>query len=150
MIRAAYPDLDDHRLAHELVRQLIGLLIDDVVAETGRRLAALGAAFGRRGAAGAGGRRRRSRRKSARTTAPSKVSWKSACIATRGSCGSWTRPPPSSATCSPATAREPRDLPAEWQEGFSGLDEASRVRRIADFIAGMTDRYALAEHQPAF
>ena len=26
---------------HELVRQLIGLLIDDVVAETGRRLAAL-------------------------------------------------------------------------------------------------------------
>src|SRR5580658_5158180 len=40
-IRASYPGLDDHRLGHELVRQLIGLLIDDVVAETGRRLAAL-------------------------------------------------------------------------------------------------------------
>ena len=40
-IRAAYPGLDDHRLVHELIRQLIGLLIDDVVAETGRRLAAL-------------------------------------------------------------------------------------------------------------
>jgi dGTPase len=42
------------------------------------------------------------------------------------------------------------DLPAEWQEGFSGLDETARVRRIADFIAGMTDRYALAEHGRLF
>ncbi|MFY9760420.1 MAG: deoxyguanosinetriphosphate triphosphohydrolase, partial [Xanthobacteraceae bacterium] len=40
-IRASYPDLDEHRLIHELIRQLIGLLIDDVVAETGRRLARL-------------------------------------------------------------------------------------------------------------
>ena len=40
-IRASYPDLDEHRLVHELIRQLIGLLIDDVVAETGRRLARL-------------------------------------------------------------------------------------------------------------
>src|ERR1700691_311534 len=35
-IRAAHPGLDAHRLVHELVRQLIGLLLDDVVAETGR------------------------------------------------------------------------------------------------------------------
>src|SRR3984957_8860582 len=40
-IRASHPGLDQHRLVHELIRQLIGLLIDDVVAETGRRLAAL-------------------------------------------------------------------------------------------------------------
>ncbi len=44
----------------------------------------------------------------------------------------------------------PADLPPEWQEGLSGLDEAARVRRIADFIAGMTDRYALAEHGRLF
>jgi dGTPase len=44
----------------------------------------------------------------------------------------------------------PADLPTEWQEGFFELDEASRVRRIADFIAGMTDRYALAEHARLF
>jgi dGTPase len=30
------------------------------------------------------------------------------------------------------------------------LDEASRIRHIADFIAGMTDRYALAEHTRLF
>ena len=40
-IRAAYPALEPARLVHEFVRRLIGLLIEDVVAETGRRLAAL-------------------------------------------------------------------------------------------------------------
>ena len=29
-------------------------------------------------------------------------------------------------------------------------DEAARLRRIADFIAGMTDRYALVEHARLF
>jgi dGTPase len=41
-------------------------------------------------------------------------------------------------------------LPAEWSEGLAGVDEAGRARRIADFIAGMTDRYALAEHARLF
>src|SRR5262249_60662814 len=40
-IRAAYPSLDHDRLVHELVRRLIGLLIDDVVAETTACLAKL-------------------------------------------------------------------------------------------------------------
>jgi dGTPase len=44
----------------------------------------------------------------------------------------------------------PHDLPAEWSEGLAGLDEAARARHIADFIAGMTDRYALAEHARLF
>ena len=44
----------------------------------------------------------------------------------------------------------PDDLPAEWREGLAGLDEAVRARHIADFIAGMTDRYALAEHTRLF
>jgi dGTPase len=30
------------------------------------------------------------------------------------------------------------------------LDERARVLRIADFIAGMTDRYALGEHARHF
>jgi dGTPase len=45
---------------------------------------------------------------------------------------------------------KPDDLPAEWKEGLDGLDGVSRARRVADFIAGMTDRYALAEHQRLF
>jgi dGTPase len=44
----------------------------------------------------------------------------------------------------------PDDLPAEWKEGLAGTDKAAGARRIADFIAGMTDRYALAEHARLF
>jgi dGTPase len=44
----------------------------------------------------------------------------------------------------------PADLPAEWGEGIAGVDESARARRIGDYIAGMTDRYALIEHARYF
>ena len=47
-------------------------------------------------------------------------------------------------------SEQPNDLPAEWSIGLSSCDAAAGARRIADFIAGMTDRYALAEHQRLF
>jgi dGTPase len=46
--------------------------------------------------------------------------------------------------------RSPRDLPAEWLEGTQAETEAERARRIGNFIAGMTDRFALIEHQRLF
>jgi dGTPase len=42
----------------------------------------------------------------------------------------------------------PADLPAEWAPGAA--NPAGRARRIADFVAGMTDRYALNEHARLF
>jgi dGTPase len=45
---------------------------------------------------------------------------------------------------------EPGDLPAEWLAHEGDEDGASRARRIGDFIAGMTDRYAIIEHQRLF
>ena len=39
---------------------------------------------------------------------------------------------------------QPADMPAEWRQGPD--DPAARALRIADFIAGMTDRYAMVEH----
>jgi len=46
-------------------------------------------------------------------------------------------------------AAHPHDLPEEWGEGIDD-DTATRARRIADYIAGMTDRYALVEHARRF
>ncbi|HEX5508619.1 MAG TPA: deoxyguanosinetriphosphate triphosphohydrolase [Pseudolabrys sp.] len=46
--------------------------------------------------------------------------------------------------------RKPTDLPAEWAEGIDPRNEAARSRLVADFIAGMTDRYALVEHARHF
>ena len=45
---------------------------------------------------------------------------------------------------------KPGDLPAEWSAGEGGDSDTSRARRIGDFIAGMTDRYAIVEHARLF
>jgi dGTPase len=45
---------------------------------------------------------------------------------------------------------EPQAMPADWAQGCEALDEARRARRIADYIAGMTDWYALDEHARLF
>jgi dGTPase len=148
-IRASYPDLDEHRLVHELIRQLIGLLIDDVVAQTGCRLARLGP------------RSADDVRNAAAPVAGFSPDVGEADRAIK-------------AFLKPHMYRHPRvmrvmdeaagvvrdlfarysahsaDLPEEWQQGLAGLDDAARARSIADFIAGMTDRYALAEHSRLF
>jgi dGTPase len=46
--------------------------------------------------------------------------------------------------------KSPDDLPAEWVEETERETEAGRARRIGNFIAGMTDRFALTEHQRLF
>lgn len=42
----------------------------------------------------------------------------------------------------------PADLPGEWRP--AAADEPARARAVADYVAGMTDRYALAEHRRLF
>jgi dGTPase len=148
-IRAAFPNLDGGRLIHELVRQLIGLLIDDVVAETGRRVAELEphtpddvrqaarpvAAFSSAVAVADGAIKAFLKKSMYRHARVMQVMNQAADVV-RDLFARYTA--------------HPADLPAEWKDGLDGLDEAARVRRIADFIAGMTDRYALAEHARLF
>ena len=148
-IRAAYPGLDAGRLVHEFIRRLIGLLIEDVVAETGRRLATLAP-----------------RSADEVRQAPSGVAGFSAAIAkAEGAIKAFLETrmyrharvqrvmDEAAHVIRDLFARytaHPDDLPAEWREGLAGADEAVRARRIADFVAGMTDRYALAEHTRLF
>jgi dGTPase len=148
-IRAAYPALDDARIVHEFVRRLIGFLIEDVVAETRRRLTALapGSADDVRGA-------------SAAIVAFSPAIAEAerlikSFLETRMYRHARIKRVMNEAA---NVVRElflrytahPDDLPAEWSAGLRALDDAGRARRIADFIAGMTDRYALAEHARLF
>jgi dGTPase len=46
--------------------------------------------------------------------------------------------------------KTPQDLPAEWLEATESETEPERARRIGNFIAGMTDRFAMTEHQRLF
>ena len=45
---------------------------------------------------------------------------------------------------------DPEAMPEDWRQGLQAKDEASRALRAGDFIAGMTDRYAIVEHQRLF
>lgn len=45
---------------------------------------------------------------------------------------------------------EPECLPAEWQGLIEGAGEGGQARITADYIAGMTDRYAISEHRRLF
>jgi dGTPase len=148
-IHAAYPALDESRLVPELIRRLIGLLIEDVVAETGRRLAALAPRTAddvRRAASPVAG-----------FSAPVAEADRAikAFLRTRmyrhgrvmhvmDQAAGVVR------TLFARYSADLGDLPAEWREGLAQADAPTRARRIADFIAGMTDRYALAEHARLF
>lgn len=44
----------------------------------------------------------------------------------------------------------PRDMPPSWHEDLDSLDENRLARRVTDYIAGMTDRYALDQHARFF
>jgi len=45
---------------------------------------------------------------------------------------------------------EPSAMPAAWHAASRALSERRLARLIADFVAGMTDRYALGEHRRLF
>jgi dGTPase len=148
-IHAAFPKLDSARRVHEFIRRLIGLLIEDVTGETRRRLTALAP-----------------RSADDVRQAPSGVAGFSAAMTeAEGAIKEFLRTRmyrhervqrvmrEAAHVVSNLFARysaQPGELPPEWREGLAGTDEAGRARHIADFIAGMTDRYALAEHERLF
>ncbi len=45
---------------------------------------------------------------------------------------------------------EPEILPTEWFERIGGLEDGERARLVCDYIAGMTDRFAVEEHRRLF
>jgi dGTPase len=45
---------------------------------------------------------------------------------------------------------DPRSMPEGWREGLDRAEDRVRARYAADFLAGMTDTYALKEHRRLF
>jgi dGTPase len=148
-IDAAHPRLDPPRRVHELIRRLITRMIEDVIGESRRRLAAVGA---------------RSADDVRRAGAPV-VAFSDAGAATDRAIKSFLLPRVYRESrvmrimgeaervvsdLFEAYRNAPAELPSEWRQGFDDSDPAARARRIGDFIAGMTDRYALVEHARLF
>ena len=148
-IRRTFPALDASRVVHEFIRRLIGLLIEDVIAETGRRLAALAPRSAddvRRGPSAVVGFSPAiaDAERVIKTFLETRMYRHERVKRVMGEAAGVVR------ELFARYSAHPGDLPGEWREGLAELDEAARARRIADFIAGMTDRYALAEHARLF
>jgi dGTPase len=144
-VTTRYPDVTEGRLVPELVRELIGRMVNDVLVETERRAAGLGAIDDIR-AAGAplagfspdmAARERVLKRflyarmydapevKAVRVEAQAILAGLFA-----------------------AYREDPGLLPEGWQPASD--NPVAVARRIGDFIAGMTDRYAVRRHEELF
>jgi dGTPase len=143
----AYPGLDASRRSAELVRELISLRIDAVVVETRRRLAEVAPAS-------ADAVRRAGR---ALVGLPPEVAALEAAIKAFLFERMYRHPrvmrvmQQAEGVLRDLFARyraSPQDLPPEWQPDDAGEAEAARL--IGNFIAGMTDRFALMEHARLF
>jgi len=148
-IDAQYRDTDPPRRAHETVRALITRMIEDVIGETGRRVAML-----------------KPRSVAEVREAPRPVvGFSPGMEKTDRDIKGFLYPRMyhhDSVTRVMDDAERvvhelfahymetTKDLPAEWGEGIDALDRAGRAQRIGDYIAGMTDRYALVEHAKYF
>ena len=146
---AAYPGIEYGRLVHETVRRVIDRMVTDLLAETGRRLAEAAPgdadelrALGSPVVAFSEAMREKDRALKAflfeRMYRHYRVN----------RMGSKVR----------RVVRdlfehylaEPDCLPDEWRDQAAGAEAAARARLVADYIAGMTDRYALEEHHKLF
>ena len=148
-IRACHGRLDTPRLVHELVRRIMTRMIEDVVAESGRQLTALSprSSDDIRRAAGAVGAFSPAMAEADRAIKAFLYPrmYRQARImgimrdAERVILELFQR-----------YAAEPYAMPADWAQRAENDNREPRARRIADFIAGMTDRYALIEHARLF
>jgi dGTPase len=147
-VRARYPDTDPLRLRSELVRQQIGLMVNDVIETTRANVAAARvtsvdevraagttlAGFSARMAADEAELKRFMYAKLYHH--PTQLA--AAAAASQVVAGLFA-----------AYQDDAQKLPEEWRATLP-KEAPARARHIADFIAGMTDRYATARYKDCF
>jgi dGTPase len=143
-VRRRYPDLAEARLAPELIRDQIGRMVNDVLQETARRTAAAGVetaddvrAFGARLAGFSAEMAEEERQlksflyaKMYRSPPILQIQNEAKTLLAR---------------LFGAYRADPGLLPAAWRD--ADTEDVTLIRRIGDFIAGMTDRYAITQYR---
>jgi dGTPase len=148
-VRRDHPGLDDRLARLETVRRLIGAMVDDVLAETRARVAATGAA----------------RPEDVRSLGHALVAFSPAMGEGLARLRAFLhermyRHWRVNRTRSQARrilaemfdlfVAEPDVLPEDWFGRLRGRDSPESARVICDYIAGMTDRFAIEEHRRLF
>ncbi|MEQ1939940.1 deoxyguanosinetriphosphate triphosphohydrolase [Mesorhizobium sp. CN5-321] len=148
-VRDRYPALDPVRTGHELMRRQITLMVEDVIARAQENLARL----------------RPASADEARRAGETVVAFSPRMAAAEKELKSFLyghlyRHPDVMAVRAEAEGvvkdlfdayyAAPREMPEGWREGLDRAEPRIRARSVADFLAGMTDTYALKEHRRLF
>jgi dGTPase len=149
-VAKSYPGLEQGRLVHEAVRRLINHMVNDLLAETRRRLAAAQPdspeavrALGRPVVAFSEAMRQNATalreflfRRMYRHYRVNRITSKARRVLRQ---------------LYEVYLDEPNCLPPEWHERVRAApDRVAAARIVADYVAGMTDRYALESHAQLF
>lgn len=148
-VRIEYPTLDDRMVTYEAVRRLIGLWINDLIGETRARL-------------------KRHKPKSAadvRAMNEPLIAFSQGLEAPQRALRAFlharmykhyrvnrmrSKAKRVLADLFEVFLSEPQTLPPPWKGQAETLEDAERARIVCDYIAGMTDNFALEEHRRLF
>ena len=148
-VEAEFPDLDVSRRIHEIVRRLIGRMVNDVFRETGARFARLTPGVPT----------------DVHALDMTLVSFSGEMAENDKALKGFLFPNMyqhhrvnRTREKAKAIVRDifdlllatPGKLPEDWQAGMDGPGGMKTARRVADYIAGMTDRFAVEEHRRLF
>jgi dGTPase len=148
-IDARYPGLELSRRIHELTRRVITRFVEDVVAEGDRRIAALAPTTAddiRQGAETVVcfSQKMREADASIKRFLFAHMYRHPKVMQVRAEADDVLR------DLFRRFKNEPEAMPEEWRADLTRDDEARLARRVADYIAGMTDGYAILEHRRLF
>jgi dGTPase len=148
-IDARYPGLELSRRIHELTRRVITRFVEDVVAEGDRRIAALAPTTAddiRQGAETVVcfSQKMREADASIKRFLFAHMYRHPKVMQVRAEADDVLR------DLFQRFKNEPEAMPEEWRADLTRDDEARLARRVADYIAGMTDGYAILEHRRLF
>ena len=145
-VHARYPDLEDRRLIYEIIRRMIGTVVTDLIEETQRRIETSGV----------------SSIDDVREAGEPLVQMSPEVYAQHVSLKRFLnehlyrheqklemtrRAQTIVRELFEAYSGDPTLMPQEFSQKAASVDGAERARVIADYIAGMTDRYAIAAHE---
>jgi len=145
-VKLEYPHLKDRMVSYEAVRRLIGLWINDLTSETERRIRQ----YSPQSAADvramdvplvAFSEELESRQRALRAFLYERMYKHYTVNRMRSKAKRML------AELFEIFLKEPDTLPSPWRMDASQADEARRARIVCDYIAGMTDSYAIEEHR---
>ena len=145
-VRGLYPDLEDRRLIYEIIRRMIGAVVSDLIEETSRRLVAAAPTS----------------IADVREAEKPLVSMSDAMYEQHVSLKRFLHKHLYSHEQKLEMTRKVQamvkdlfsaymdnigNMPEQFAKAAGNVDAADRARIVADYIAGMTDRYAIAAHE---